>query len=103
MSNRFAAGKKALGVCDRCGFIYKLKKLRKEIVKGNVTNVLVCPSCWEPDHPQLHLGERPIDDPQAIRNPRSDQAGYAESRAQISPVWGTMSFGQVGQVTVTTT
>ena len=102
MSNRFAAGKKAIGICDRCGLTYKLKQLRKEVVKGKIVNLLVCPSCFDPDHPQLHLGDRPVDDPQAIRNPRSDQAGYGQSRAQISPAWGTISIGSVGNVTVST-
>jgi len=33
---------------------------------------LVCPECWDPDHPQLMLGTFPVDDPQGLRNPRKD-------------------------------
>jgi hypothetical protein len=35
---------------------------------------LVCPECWEPDQPQLQLGMFPVDDPQALRNPRRDNS-----------------------------
>jgi len=37
---------------------------------------LVCPECWEPDQPQLLLGMYPVDDPQAVRNPRPDSPSY---------------------------
>ena len=33
-----------------------------------------CPECWNPDQPQLRLGEFPVDDPQAIRDPRPDRS-----------------------------
>lgn len=72
MGNRFASGKRAIAICDRCGFQYKLKQLKGEILKTKPVNVLVCPSCWDPDHPQLQLGMYPVDDPQALRNPRRD-------------------------------
>jgi hypothetical protein len=72
MGNRFASGKKAIAQCDRCNFRFKLKDLKEEVVKGRRYNLLVCKECWSPDHPQLHLGEFPVDDPQAVRNPRRD-------------------------------
>jgi hypothetical protein len=72
MSNRFASGKNAIAICDRCGFRFKLTELRTEIVKTKRYQVLVCSSCWDPDHPQLQLGMYPVDDPQALRNPRRD-------------------------------
>ena len=72
MANRFAFGKKAIGLCDRCGFQFRLSQLRTEVVKTKVYNALVCKSCWDPDHPQLQLGMYPVDDPQALRNPRPD-------------------------------
>jgi hypothetical protein len=80
MSNRFASSKIALALCDVCGFPYKLRELRTTIVKGRDTNILACPECWDPDHPQLHLGEYPVDDPQALRNPRPDSSELAASR-----------------------
>jgi hypothetical protein len=72
MGNRFASGKIAIAECDRCGQQYKLKKLRTEIIKQRKYELLVCPECWDPDQPQLMLGTFPVDDPQALRNPRRD-------------------------------
>jgi hypothetical protein len=72
MSNRFASGKKAIAECDRCGQQFKLKKLKTEIIKQRRYELLVCPACWDPDQPQLMLGTFPVDDPQALRNPRRD-------------------------------
>lgn len=72
MANRFASGKNSIAICDRCGFQFKLTELRKEIVKTKTYNTLVCSSCWDPDQPQLQLGMYPVDDPQAVRNPRRD-------------------------------
>lgn len=72
MANRFASGKNSIAMCDRCGFQFKLTELKKEIVKTKTFNTLVCPSCWDPDQPQLQLGMYPVDDPQAVRNPRRD-------------------------------
>jgi hypothetical protein len=72
MSNRFAAGHKAIAMCDRCGQQFKLKKLKTEIIKQRKYELLVCPECWDPDQPQLMLGTFPVDDPQALRNPRRD-------------------------------
>jgi hypothetical protein len=70
--NKFSSGKFAIAECDRCGQRYKLKELKKLVVKQQIKNILVCPSCWEPDQPQLSLGMYPVDDPQAVRNPRPD-------------------------------
>jgi len=72
MPNRFASGKHAISQCDRCGFRYKLKELRGLVIKTKNVNILVCNNCWEPDQPQLQLGMYPVDDPQALRNPRPD-------------------------------
>jgi hypothetical protein len=72
MGNRFASGKNSIAMCDRCGQQYKLKLLRKEIIKTKNYDLLVCPECWDPDQPQLQLGMYPVDDPQAVRNPRND-------------------------------
>jgi hypothetical protein len=72
MGNRFASGKFSIAMCDRCGQQFKLKVLRKEVIKTKIFNLLVCQECWDPDHPQLQLGMYPVDDPQAVRNPRKD-------------------------------
>ena len=77
MATRFASAKKALGVCDICGFTYRLRELKNLIVKNRDTNMKACPECWNPDQPQLMLGSFPVDDPQALRNPRPDTNQYA--------------------------
>jgi hypothetical protein len=59
-------------MCDRCGFRFKLRTLSELVVKTKKINVLVCQACWDPDQPQLQLGMYPVDDPQALRNPRRD-------------------------------
>ena len=74
MGNRFASGRIAIAECDRCGFQYQLKQLQTIIVKTKKVNLLICPECWEPDQPQLSLGMYPVDDPQALRNPRRDNS-----------------------------
>jgi hypothetical protein len=72
MPNKYSSGKFAIAECDRCGQRYKLKELRKLVVKQQIKNIKVCPSCWDPDQPQLSLGLYPVDDPQAVREPRPD-------------------------------
>lgn len=79
MGSKFAAGKKAFAFCDLCGFRYKLRQLKSLVRKGKPTNIKACPSCWNGDHPQNRLGEFPVYDPQALRDPRPDQ-GLEASR-----------------------
>jgi len=74
MGNRFSSAKNSIAECDNCGFRYKLKVLKKLVVKTKQINMLVCPECWNPDHPQLQLGMYPVDDPQGVRDPRPDRS-----------------------------
>jgi hypothetical protein len=76
MATKYASGKNAIASCDRCGFRYKLKELKSLTIKTKNVNILVCPSCWEPDQPQLQLGMYPVSDPQALRNPRPETGYY---------------------------
>ena len=101
MPSKFASGKKAISECDRCGFRYKLKELKQLVIKTKNVNILVCPTCWEPDQPQLQLGMYPVNDPQALRNPRPDNSyilsgdDYGGSRIfewGWDPVGGTRSI-----------
>lgn len=129
MGNRFASGKRSIGICDRCGQQFKLKQLRPQVIKQKLYDIRVCPSCFDPDHPQLMLGTFPVDDPQAVRNPRRDitytQSGLLANGSYgggsrvyqwgWNPVGGASSFdavltpnyltavGEVGIVTVTVT
>ena len=72
MANTFASGKHAIAECDRCGQRFKLRQLRKLIIKQQVKDIKVCPSCWDPDQPQFSLGMYPVIDPQAVWDPRPD-------------------------------
>lgn len=74
MPNRWASGKYSIAQCDRCNFRYKLKELKIQTVKTKPYRVKVCPTCWDPDHPQLQLGMYPVDDPQAVQDPRPDNS-----------------------------
>ena len=93
MGNRFASGKNSIAECDRCGQRYKLKELRKEVKKTKTYNLLVCAACWDPDQPQLQLGMFPVDDPQAVREPRRDST-YLQSGVNASgnPSGGSRDF-----------
>jgi hypothetical protein len=121
MGNKFAAGYKSIAECDRCGFRYKLSKLQKLVVKNVVINMKVCPQCWDPDHPQLKLGLYPVEDPQAVREPRPDLTTNDLNIGSRDIQWGwnpvgfgnggdnnglainrLVAQGQVGSVTVTT-
>lgn len=78
MPNKFSSGKYAIAQCDRCDQRYKLKELRTQILKTKPYRIKVCHTCWDPDHPQLSLGLYPVDDPQAVREPRPD-VSYLQS------------------------
>jgi len=129
MPNRFASGKYAIAECDRCGQRYMLKELKKLTIKTKTVNIKVCPECWEPDQPQLQLGMYPVEDAQALREPRTDTSyqvsglladGYSGGGSRIfqwgwNPVGGASSFDaaltpnnlnlvvQLGTVTVSVT
>jgi hypothetical protein len=129
VGNRYAAGRHAISECDRCGQRFKLSLLKTEIIKTKKYDLLVCPECWDPDHPQLQLGMFPVDDPQALRNPRPDRSyvvsglladGYNGGGSRIfqwgwNPVGGSSGADayltpnvlamvvQIGTVTVVTT
>ena len=76
MATKFAGGKRAFAFCDRCAQRYDLKDLKKYYIMGKLINSKVCPSCWEPDHPQNWVGiigaQKVANDPQALREPRPD-------------------------------
>jgi hypothetical protein len=79
---KFASGKYALGLCDRCALTFKLNDLRSEITKDRPNGLRVCWQCMDKDHPQLRQGEQPVIDPQALRDPRPD-SGRDASRELI--------------------
>ena len=60
----YASGKFAYALCDRCGFRYKYKDLRKEW-----NGAKTCRSCYEEKHPQLET-TRNVTDPEALYEAR---------------------------------
>jgi hypothetical protein len=74
MAGDFASGRIAHGFCDRCGFRSQLRIMRKLTINEKITNIKVCPDCWEPDQPQYRIGRVDTKDPQALRDPRPDNA-----------------------------
>jgi hypothetical protein len=108
-------GKKQSPYATYVGFSTNLRELKELIVKGNKTNIKACPECWNPDQPQNKLGEFPVEDPQALRDPRPDSAELVSSR-DIQWGWDPVGLndpfgltpdnlegrGAVGTVTVTT-
>lgn len=78
MPSKFSSGKFAIAQCDVCGWRFKLSQLKRLVIKTKNVNILACPECWNPDQPQLQLGMYPVDDPQAVRDPRPD-LGYFQS------------------------
>ena len=122
MASKFSSGKFAIAQCDRCNFRFKLSQLRRLVIKTKNVDILVCQDCWEPDQPQLQLGMYPVNDPQAVREPRPDvsyqvsgqsglqtndtngtsvdQFGYPEAGSRVfqwgwNPVGGSQSFDAV--------
>jgi hypothetical protein len=97
MGNRFSSGKNSIAECDRCGFRFKLKYLKKLVIKTKQVTIKVCSTCWEPDQPQLQLGMYPVQDPQAVREPRPDnsyrQAGYTGLQLTLNTDFGDPSGG----------
>jgi len=109
-ANQFASAKHTVAECDRCGQRYKLRELRETVVRTRPTGLLVCPTCWEPDHPQNMQGMYPVNDPQAVRQPRPDQSlEYSGAKTASrgiewgwNPLLGVQSSCTVGTVTVST-
>jgi hypothetical protein len=94
MPQPFAAGERAFAFCDRCGFRYPLGELQFEVVKLKRTGLKVCPTCFDPDHPQLQLGMYPVEDPQALREPRVDVNRNVSNAVIFQP--GSSPFPVVG-------
>jgi hypothetical protein len=60
-----------------------LKELRTQTLKTKPWRIKVCKTCWDPDHPQLQLGMYPVNDPQAVREPRPDTSYYVSGQSGV--------------------
>ena len=110
----YAAGKKANGICDRCGFTYLLSELKYEIEDQKRNGLRVCPECLDEDQPQLQLGKINHSESIALFNPRVDTGKKSStSYYAFDPIGGgsdvfgssTMGLkmtGKVGKLTVST-
>lgn len=67
MSQKYASGAKAWGICQRCGQRHYLRNLVED---GQYPGLRVCTECYEPKQPQ----EYPVNvtDPEALRKPSPD-------------------------------
>lgn len=94
----------ALGLCDRCGFAYKLNELHVEIYDERPNGLLCCSDCLDVDNPQLQLGRVRVTDPQSLLDPRPD-TGVQGSTGLFGwlPIGNPLSncLCQVGNITVT--
>ena len=115
--SKYASNKRAIAECDRCGFRYMLKELKEIIRRTKKTNLLVCPTCWETDHPQSRIGMQRVNDPQSLFRPRPDNSLGAGGSRSIQWGWNPVGLhdplgltgldndleatGSVGTVTVT--
>lgn len=97
MASKFAFGKHSFGYCDYCGFRYPLKTLKPLVIKTKPTNILVCPTCWVPDQPQLQLGMYPVNDPQALRNPRPDNTFWQSGLGGLRITAAGTDYGTPGE------
>tara|TARA_R100001594_G_scaffold115686_2_gene150581 strand:+ start:12582 stop:12947 length:366 start_codon:yes stop_codon:yes gene_type:complete len=89
MATRFASSKNAFGFCDRTGFRYPLKDLVYEVRNGVKTGLRVGKDVVDPDHPQNRQGKYPVDDPQALRDPRPDTSfGASGDNSSRGIQWG---------------
>ena len=89
----YAVGKKALGICDRCGFTKKLSELKYEVQDQKRTGSRVCTSCLDPDHPQFRLGEVNTSDAIGLFNPRPDT-----NRKDFASYYGFNPLNSTGNV-----
>lgn len=89
MPDLYASGKRALAICDQCGFQTKLKDLKELVRNRQKTNLRVCPECWEADHPQYDVGRYPVREAISVRNPRPDST-YTQGGLTVR---GTVSMG----------
>ena len=100
MSTKYASGKHSIAECDRCGQRYMLKQLKKLTIKTKQVSIKVCPECWDPDQPQLQLGMYPVNDPQAVREPRPDVSYLTSGQTGLQIVDNNTdnldAFGTVG-------
>ena len=56
MPTKYASAKNSIAQCDICGFRFKLKQLKRLVIKTKNVNILACPECWNGGQLKLSLG-----------------------------------------------
>jgi hypothetical protein len=82
---------RTIGLCDRCGFEYKLNSFVKQVVARKATNTLVCGYCLDEDQPQWFPARVVSGDPTPIPNARPDP-----SEAELASGFGWGPVGGMG-------
>lgn len=103
---KFASNPKALALCDRCGFRFRLNQLHTEFYDLRPNGLKVCQVCLDKDHPQLQLGRVRIYDPQSLYNPRPDQRQPSTTYFGWNPIGNPITctiYSYVGDLTVSIT
>jgi hypothetical protein len=104
---RYASGKRAWGICDRCGWRCRLNEMRAEYVQGMTRGNKVCPACYDEDHPQNFSGRMgAIVDPEALADPRPDTGRTASTSfsgfgSSLNPAGNPSTYVSVSCGTVT--
>ena len=83
---RYATGRRARAICDRCGFETRYLNLRAEYKEGHYSGMKVCRSCWDPDDRET---PPQVNDYEQLHDPRSDHRELEPSRRLI----GELDFG----------
>ena len=81
----YAKGTRALALCDRCGFQYRLNSLKFQEVEGRVTSLKVCRFCYDVDNEQWMARLMDYTDNQSLRDPRPDN--------QQTPIYVVLQWG----------
>ena len=90
-SGRYARGDHALGLCERCSKKMLLNDMQYD---GQYNDLLVCPDCWDPKHPQEYLPE--VHDPVTLLDPTGDGD---KAVANLTKVSWPPTPGQLEEVT----
>ena len=89
MSSKYTTNKNTIADCDVCGFQFKLRKLKDLYVRKNNTHIKACPECWNLDQPQNLQGMYPVEDPQAVKDPRPDKSFNEDNKIGSRDIeWG---------------
>ncbi len=81
----YAKGTRALGLCDRCGFQYRLNSLKFQEFEGRLTSLKVCRFCYDVDNEQWMVRLLNTVDNQSLRDPRPDP--------EVTPVLFLLQWG----------